>query len=83
LDRNAVASMQRFLADGSVKVLGGARFDANRAVSPEWQPFGGYYMVLPSVEVVCSDASHAFIACVLVANKLGLLSEARVDCNCI
>lgn len=45
--------MQRFLVDDSVKVLGGARFDASRAVAPEWQPFGGYYMVLPSLEVVC------------------------------
>jgi hypothetical protein len=52
--------MQKFLvdSDSGVKVLGGARFDSSRSAAPEWEAFGGYYMVLPAVEIVCPATKH-------------------------
>lgn len=49
-----MAVMQRFLIgnDSRLKIMGGARFDPHGAVSPEWAPFGSYYMMMPAVELV-------------------------------
>jgi hypothetical protein len=39
-------------SEGSMKILGGSRFDSDGQVSKEWKDFGSYYMVLPGLELV-------------------------------
>ena len=62
LSTNTIGAMHRFLraSGSSMKVLGGARFDADSAMAPEWEPFGSFCMVLPALELVrpCTVLVH-------------------------
>jgi hypothetical protein len=63
LGKATIATMKRFLIDSNsaVKVLGGARFDPHSHVSPEWEEFGSYYMILPSIEMVRAHMQTVFM----------------------
>ena len=59
-NREALMSLPRGIA-----YYGASRFDPHFArPSPEWERFGGYYFVLPVVEVIRHDSTGAFsLAC--------------------
>ena len=59
-DEDAAAAVGAWLSDRSprVRALGCTRFDAGTAPAPEWARFGGYYFVVPSVELrECAGAT--------------------------
>lgn len=60
LSAATIGAMYRFLraSGSSMKVLGGARFDSDSAVAPEWEPYGSFCMILPALELVRIDAMH-------------------------
>lgn len=73
-DADACARLRRFVANGAprTRVLGGMRFDTARPASPDWEPFGGYFLMLPLLEL--SEGAHASVMAVTVAWDKGAVS---------
>ncbi|XP_022972451.1 isochorismate synthase 2, chloroplastic isoform X1 [Cucurbita maxima] len=46
------ASIKRFLSKKCplIRAFGGIRFDSRANISPEWEPFGSFYFMVPQVE---------------------------------
>jgi hypothetical protein len=84
LTTDTINAMQRFMraSGGDMRVLGGARFDSNAAVSHEWAPFGSFYMVLPALELVRAArascraflALHESVYCSVQCTSIALMS---------
>ncbi|TYJ98615.1 isochorismate synthase 2 [Cucumis melo var. makuwa] len=49
---NDWASIKRFLSKKCplIRAYGGIRFDSRANISPEWEPFGSFYFMVPQVE---------------------------------
>lgn len=73
-DADACARLRRFVAAGAARAraLGGMRFDTARPASPEWAPFGGYFLVLPLLEL--TEGPHACVLAATVAWDQGNVS---------
>jgi hypothetical protein len=88
LTTDTINAMQRFMraSGGDMRVLGGARFDSNAAVSHEWAPFGSFYMVLPALELVRAPRARcrakAGPVCIrLLLSSVQCTSVALLSCS--
>jgi hypothetical protein len=51
-------------ANARVRALGGTRFNGASQPSPEWQPFGSFYFVIPRLEML-EAAACCLLSCTL------------------
>ena len=54
-----------------------SRFNPEQAPSAEWAPFGSYFFLLPSVELV-EGPQNTFLACNLAWEEDGMVFNERV-----
>ncbi|QDZ21991.1 menaquinone biosynthesis protein [Chloropicon primus] len=80
-DLESYDRISRFLSEGgdAVRAFGGIRFDPTQTPSEEWEEFGSYTFVIPSVELRTTP-SHSTLACNIAWDNLPQRTEGeRID----
>ncbi|KAJ6882091.1 isochorismate synthase [Populus alba x Populus x berolinensis] len=74
-------SIKRFLSANCplIRAYGAIRFDARADISPEWEPFGSFYFIIPQVELDELDGCSMLATTIAWDNAFSWTWEQAVD----